>query len=47
MVQALRSGLHYPPKDIEAEIDAIYARKATMKEIMENKKSNTKNKSNC
>ena len=46
MVQALRSGLHYPPKDIEAEIDAIYARKATMKEIME-KKSNTKNKSNC
>ncbi|MBD5542739.1 MAG: DUF5131 family protein [Lachnospiraceae bacterium] len=47
MVQALRSGLHYPPKDIEAEIDAIYARKATMKEIMENKKSKTKNKSYC
>ena len=41
MVQALRSGLHYPPKDIEAEIEAIYARKAAMKEIMENKKSSS------
>ena len=27
MVQALRSGLHYPPKDVEKEIAAIYARK--------------------
>ena len=47
MVQALRSGLHYPPKDIEAEIEAIYARKATMKEIIETKKNKTKNKSYC
>ena len=44
MVQALRSGLHYPPKNIEAEIEAIYARKAAMKEIMENKKTKTKDK---
>ena len=42
MVQALRSGLHYPPKDIEAEIEAIYARKAAMKEIMETKKTKLK-----
>ena len=35
MVQALKSGLNYPPKDIEAEVAAIYARKAAMKEAME------------
>lgn len=27
MVEALRSGLNYPPKDIEKEVAAIYARK--------------------
>ena len=47
MVQALRSGLHYPPRDIEAEIEAIYARKAAMKEIIENKKNKTKDKPHC
>ena len=35
MVQALRSGLNHPAKDIEAEVAAIYARKAAMKEAME------------
>lgn len=35
MVQALRSGLHYPPVDIEAEVNAILDRKAAMKEAME------------
>ena len=25
MIQALRSGLHYPPKDIEVEVEAIHA----------------------
>ncbi len=34
MVQALRSGLHYPPVDIEKEVEAIYARKNAMKEAM-------------
>lgn len=33
MVQALRSGLHYPPKDIEKEVNDIYARKQAMLEI--------------
>lgn len=36
MVQALRSGLHYPPVNIEERVDEIYARKAAMKEIMAN-----------
>ncbi len=31
MVQALKSGLHYPPVDIEKEVEAIYERKAAMK----------------
>lgn len=35
MVQALRSGLNYPAKDIEAEVTAIYDRKAAMKAAME------------
>ena len=35
MVQALRSGLNHPPKDIETEVAAIYARKAAMKAAME------------
>ena len=39
MIQALRSGLHYPPKDIEAEVEAIQARKAAMKEQMEARKT--------
>lgn len=34
MVHALRCGLHYPPVDIEAEVEAIYERKARMKETM-------------
>lgn len=34
MVEALRTGLNYPEKDIEAEVDAIYSRKAAMKEAM-------------
>ena len=38
MVQALRSGLNHPPKDIEAEVAAIYDRKATMKAAMEAKR---------
>ena len=38
MVQALRSGLNYPEKDIEAEVAAIYARKAAMKAAMEAKR---------
>ena len=36
--QALKSGLNHPPKDIEAEVAAIYARKAAMKEAMEAKR---------
>ncbi len=38
MVQALKSGLHYPPVDIEKEVEAIYARKAAMKAAMEAKR---------
>lgn len=38
MVQALRSGLNNPPKDIEAEVAAIYDRKAAMKAAMEAKR---------
>lgn len=34
MVQALKSGLHYPPVDIDAEVKAILDRKAAMKEAM-------------
>lgn len=37
MVQALRSGLHYPPKDIEKEIAAIYARKEAISKIRKKK----------
>lgn len=43
-VQALRSGLNHPPKDIEAEVAAIYERKAAMKAAMEAKR---KPKTNC
>lgn len=35
MVQALKSGLNHPAKDIEAEVAAIYERKAAMKAAME------------
>lgn len=35
MVQVLRSGLNHSAKDIEAEVAAIYARKAAMKAAME------------
>lgn len=35
MVQALKSGLHYPPVDIDAEVNAVLERKAKMKEAME------------
>ena len=38
MVQALKSGLHYPPVDIDAEVNAILQRKAAMKEAMEAKR---------
>lgn len=38
MVQALRSGLNYPAKDIEAEVASIYDRKAAMKAAMEGKR---------
>lgn len=38
MVQALKSGLHYPPVDIEKEVEEIYERKAAMKEAMEAKR---------
>ncbi len=38
MVQALKSGLHYPPVDIEKEVSAIYERKAAMKAAMEAKR---------
>ncbi|MBQ8599261.1 MAG: hypothetical protein IJ411_04010, partial [Oscillospiraceae bacterium] len=34
MVQALKSGLHYPPVDIEKEVEGIYAMKASKKEAM-------------
>lgn len=34
MIQALKSGLHYPPVDIEARVEEIYARKNAMKEAM-------------
>ncbi|MBQ8510756.1 MAG: DUF5131 family protein [Clostridia bacterium] len=48
MVQALKSGLHYPPVDIEKEVEAIYARKAAMKEAMESKKvSSNSQKFHC
>lgn len=35
MVQALKSGLNHLAKDIEAEVAAIYDRKAAMKAAME------------
>lgn len=38
MVQALKCELHYPPVDTEKEIEAIYARKAAMKEAIEAKR---------
>ena len=47
MIQALRSGLHYPPKDIEAEIEAIHARKAAMKEKMEALKTKSESETPC
>lgn len=34
MVQALKSGLYYPPVDIDARVNEIYERKAAMKEAM-------------
>lgn len=48
MVQALKSGLHYPPVDIDAEVAAIYQRKAAMKEAFEAKrKPKEENKFHC
>ncbi|MBD5551514.1 MAG: DUF5131 family protein, partial [Lachnospiraceae bacterium] len=47
MIQALRSGLHYPPKDIEVEVEAIHARKAAMKEKMEARKTKSETKASC
>lgn len=48
MVQALKSGLNYPPKDIDAEIAAIYDRKAAMKAAIESKrKPKEKDKFHC
>lgn len=47
MIQALRSGLYYPPKDIEAEIEAIHARKAAMKEKMEARKTKSESETPC
>ena len=47
MIQALRSGLHYPPKDIEAEIEAIHTRKAAMKEKMEARKTKSESETPC
>lgn len=38
MIQALKSGLHYPPVDIEKEVEAICARKAAMKAAKHGKK---------
>lgn len=38
MIQALRSGLHYPPVDIEKEVAAIQDRKAAMKAAMQEKR---------
>jgi len=38
MVQALKSGLNHPAKDIDAEVAAIYDRKAAMKAAMEAKR---------
>lgn len=43
MVQALKSGLHYPPVDIEKEVEAIYARKNAMKEAMAAKRKPKEN----
>ena len=47
MVQALKSGLHYPPVDIEKESAAIYDRKAKMKEAMEAKRKPKEDKFHC
>lgn len=48
MVQALKSGLHYPPVDIDAEVNAILDRKAAIKEAMEAKrKVSEENKFHC
>ena len=47
MIQALRSGLHYPPKDIEVEVKAIHARKAAMKEKMEARKTKSESETPC
>lgn len=38
MVQALKSGLHYPPVDREKEVETIYARKTAMKAAFEAKR---------
>lgn len=38
MVYALRCGLHYPPVNIEAEVDAILERRTKMKEAMKAKR---------
>lgn len=39
MVQALKSGLYYPPVDIDERVEEIYARKAAMKEMMAKERS--------
>ena len=38
MVEALKSGLNYPQKDIEKEIAAIYAKKEAMAKIRKKNK---------
>lgn len=38
MIEALKCNLHYPPVDVDAEIEAIRARKAAMKEAMEGRR---------
>ena len=48
MVQALKSGLHYPPVDIDAEVKAVLERKAAMKAAMEEKrKPKSEDKFHC
>ncbi len=37
MVQALKSGLNYPQKDIEKEINAIYARREVLTKLKKKK----------
>lgn len=48
MIQALKSGLHYPPVDIDKEVDAILERKALIKAaIAEKRKPKEDEKFHC